>query len=70
MPSASFSETWLIFELTMEIKITIKAGSKAHKAVEKLMADQAAFRKAVETGTIAEYMKKHGHRFATPVSLK
>lgn len=51
----------------MTIKITIEKDSKAAKAVKALVKQKEELRKAVENGTVAEYVKKNSARFAKPV---
>ena len=48
----------------MTIKITIAKDSKAVKALVK---QKEELRKAVENGTVEEYVKKNDIRFAKPV---
>ena len=50
----------------MKIKATIKKNSPAAQALKELLADKAAFRKAVESGKALEYAKqKSGKRVPT-----
>jgi hypothetical protein len=51
----------------MTIKITIAKDSKASEAVKALVSHKGEFRKAVEKGTVEEYVKKNDIRFAKPV---
>lgn len=51
----------------MTIKITIKKDSKAAKAVKTMIKQKEELRKAVENGTVEEYVKKNHIRFAKPV---
>lgn len=51
----------------MTIKITIEKDSKAAKAVKALVMQKEELRKAVENGTVEEYIKKNRVRFAKPV---
>ena len=51
----------------MTIKITLEKNSKAAKAVKSLIKQKEELRKAVENGTVEEYVKKNRARFAKPV---
>ena len=54
----------------MEIKVTIKSGSKPDKILKKMIADKAAFREAVASGQISAYAKQSGVKLASPISVK
>ncbi len=47
------------------IKITIKPGSEADKAVKALQEQQKQFREAIESGKVEDYARKQA--FAVPV---
>lgn len=51
----------------MTIKITIEKDSKAAQAVKAMIKQKEELRKAVENGTVEEYVKKNRVRFAKPV---
>ncbi|MDI1321420.1 MAG: hypothetical protein PSV36_01650 [Algoriphagus sp.] len=51
----------------MTIKITIEKDSNTAKAVMALVKQKEELRKAVENGTVEEYVKKNRARFAKPV---
>lgn len=51
----------------MTIKITIQKESKAAKAVKALVKQKEELRKAVENGSVEEYVEKNHIRFAKPV---
>jgi len=51
----------------MTIKITLAKDSHAAKAVKALVKQKEELRKAVENGTVEDYVKKSDIRFAKPV---
>lgn len=54
----------------MSTKITIKSESKIGQVFTKYMAEKSAFRDAVKTGKIGEYIKSRNVKFDSPVSVK
>ncbi len=51
----------------MTIKISIAKDSNAARAVKALVKQEEELRKAVEDGTVEEYVKKNDIRIARPV---
>ena len=54
----------------MKIKVTIKSDSKASKVLKKYISEKEAFKQAVRTGNVTEFIKQNQSKLDSSVRVK